>query len=55
MSEPTCTTNDYGTKRWWLNGEPLTKTEHAAATKPTCNQRTVIIDGLTYKLVLDEQ
>ena len=43
-----------GTKQWWLNGKELTEAEHASATKPACDQRTVIIDGLTYKLVLDE-
>ena len=45
-------TNGY--KRFYLNGKRLTEAEHAAATKPTCDQRNVIIDGLTYKLVLDE-
>lgn len=43
-----------GSKEWYLNGNHLTKAEHSAATKPTCDQKTVIIDGLTYKLVLEE-
>ena len=43
-----------GSKSWWLNGKKLTETKHTAATKPTCNQKTVIIDGLTYKLVLEK-
>ena len=86
--EPTCTTNDYGDKEWYLDGQlhreagpavewadafsivgrssasgnkhwyldgkRLTEAEHAAATKPGCDQKTVVIDGLTYRLVLDE-
>ena len=43
-----------GTKRWYLNGKELTEAEHAAATKPTCDQKTVVIDGLTYKLILEK-
>jgi broad-specificity NMP kinase len=35
-----------GTKEWWLDGEELTEAEFNAKMK-----KTIVIDGITYKLV----
>ena len=41
-----------GTRQWWIEGKPLTKEEFNQKTqKPTCEGKTVTIDGITYKLV----
>ena len=43
-----------GSKLWYLNGEYLTETAWKAAVNPvpTCDGKTVEIDGRTYKLAL---
>ena len=43
-----------GSKEWYLNGECLTETAWKAAVNPvpTCDGKTVDIDGRTYKLTL---
>ena len=50
---PACEWAD-GCKEWYLNGECLTETAWKAAVNPvpTCNGKTVDIDGRTYKLTL---
>jgi hypothetical protein len=35
-----------GTKEWWLDGEELTEAEFNVKMK-----KTIVIDGITYKLV----
>ena len=41
-----------GHKEWWIEGKQLTQEEFNKQThKSTCENRTVIIDGITYKLV----
>ena len=41
-----------GHKEWWINGVQLTQEEFNKQTQnPTCENRTVIIDGIAYKLV----
>jgi hypothetical protein len=41
-----------GDKEWWINNKQLTQEEFNKQThKSTCENRTVIIDGITYKLV----
>ena len=41
-----------GHKEWWINGVQLTQEEFNKQTQnPTCENRTVIIDGIKYKLV----
>ena len=43
-----------GHKEWWINGVQLTQEEFNKQTKKnTCEDKTVIIDGITYKLVKD--
>ena len=39
-----------GRQSWYLNGEPMSETEHAAATQPSCDGKTVEIDGKKYRL-----
>ena len=34
-----------GRKEWWLNGKQVTEEEHRQQTRPTCNGKTVEIDG----------
>ena len=50
---PACEWAD-GCTEWYLNGECLTETAWKAAVNPvpTCNGKTVDIDGRTYKLTL---
>ena len=45
-----------GTKWWYLNGKRLTEEEHCQQTQPepTCEGKTVEIDGKTYVLTLKE-
>ena len=45
-----------GTKEWWLNGKQVTEEEHRQQTQPqpTCDGKTVEIDGKTYVLTLKE-
>ncbi len=45
-----------GSKEWWLSGKELTESEHRQQTqpKPTCEGKTVEIDGKTYVLTLKE-
>jgi hypothetical protein len=44
--------NVSGHKGWWINGVQLTQEEFNKQTQnPTCENRTVIIDGIAYKLV----
>ena len=45
-----------GSKYWYLNGRKLTEEEHRRQTQPqpTCNGKTVEIDGKTYVLTLKE-
>ena len=45
-----------GTKQWYLNGEHVTEEEHRQRTQPqpTCDGKTVEIDGKTYVLTLKE-
>jgi hypothetical protein len=45
-----------GSKRWYLNGKELTEEEHRQQTQPqpTCDGKTVEIDGKTYVLTLKE-
>ena len=45
-----------GSKQWWLNGRELTEEEHRRQTQPepTCDGKTVEIDGKTYVLTLKE-
>ena len=45
-----------GTKKWYLNGQKLTEEEHRRQTQPqpTCDGKTVEIDGKTYVLTLKE-
>ena len=46
--------NVSGHKGWWINGVQLTQEEFNKQTKKnTCENKTVIIDGITYKLVKD--
>ena len=40
-----------GHKEWWINGKKLTRKQFNKTQKSTCENRTVIIDGITYKLV----
>jgi hypothetical protein len=41
-----------GDRQWWINGKFLTEEQFNKQTQnPTCENRTVIIDGITYKLV----
>ena len=41
-----------GGREWWIMGEELTEEEFNQQTKKTaCEDKTVIIDGITYKLV----
>ena len=42
-----------GDKEWWINGVQLTQEEFNKTQKSTCENRTVIIDGIKYKLVKD--
>ena len=45
-----------GSREWYLNGEKLTEEEHREQTQPqpTCDGKTVEIDGRTYVLTLKE-
>ena len=43
-----------GRKYWYLNGKQVTEEEHRQQTQPTCNGKTVEIDGKTYILTLKE-
>ena len=43
-----------GRKKWYLNGKQVTEEEHRQQTQPTCNGKTVEIDGKTYILTLKE-
>ena len=45
-----------GLKCWYLNGKELTEEEHRQQTQPqpTCDGKTVEIDGKTYVLTLKE-
>ena len=45
-----------GSKQWHLNGQRLTEEEHRQQTQPepTCEGKTVEIDGKTYVLTLKE-
>ena len=45
-----------GSKYWYLNGQKLTEEEHRRQTQPqpTCDGKTVEIDGKTYVLTLKE-
>ena len=40
-----------GDKEWWINNKKLTQEEFNKTQKSTCENKTVIIDGITYKLV----
>ena len=41
-----------GVREWWINGKQLTEEEFNKQTKKTtCENKTVIIDGITYKLI----
>ena len=41
-----------GNRQWWINGVQFTQEEFNKQTQnPTCENRTVIIDGIKYKLV----
>lgn len=41
-----------GYRAWWIDGVQLTEKEFNQQTqKPTCENKTVVIDGITYKLV----
>ena len=45
-----------GSKQWYLNDEQVTEEEHRQRTQPqpSCNGKTVEIDGKTYVLTLKE-
>jgi hypothetical protein len=40
-----------GYKSWYINGQQLTEAEWRAQAKQTCNGKTIVVDGKTYKLV----
>ena len=41
-----------GHKEWWIEGKQLTQEEFNKQThKSTCENKQVIIDGITYKLI----
>ena len=41
-----------GTRQWWINGKEFTEQEFNQKTQnPICEGKTVIIDGIKYKLV----
>ena len=41
-----------GNRQWWIKGKELTEKEFNQQTqKPTCENKTVTINGITYKLV----
>ena len=41
-----------GHREWWINGVQLTEEEFNKQTqKTTCENKTVTIDGITYKLI----
>ena len=43
-----------GHREWWIEDKKLTEEEFNQQTKKnTCENKTVIIDGITYKLVKD--
>ena len=42
------------TKWWYLNDQQVTEEEHRQQTQPTCDGKTVEIDGKTYVLTLKE-
>ena len=41
-----------GDKAWYLNGTKLNKKEFLAKTKPSCDGKVVVIDGVKYKLTV---
>jgi len=43
-----------GRKYWYLNGKQVTEEDHRQQTRPTCNGKTVEIDGKVYVLTLKE-
>lgn len=41
-----------GRKEWWIDGKELTEEQFNKRTqKSTCEDKTIVIDGITYKLV----
>lgn len=42
------------TKEWWFEDQRLTEAQFIEKTvpKPSCNGKTVVIDGITYKLII---
>jgi hypothetical protein len=40
-----------GDREWWINGKKFTQKQFNKTHKSTCENRTVIIDGVAYKLV----
>ena len=41
-----------GTRQWWINGKQLSEEEFNQQTKKTtCENKTVTIDGVAYRLV----
>ena len=49
VNGPAITLSD-GTEYWYLNGVGMTEAEHQARIVAACQGRTIVIDGITYRL-----